>query len=128
MRATSSGGCCAPRPSIARFYTAEGQELKIEWAQDSAFRFFPVQEDDECGFRLHQADAAVNKVLALAGRQEIRNFVDTLHLHDTYLHLAALAWAACGKDPGFTPGFLLDQAGRHVAYTQADVDRGIPSI
>lgn len=103
--------------------SAEGQQLRIEWAQDSAFRFFPVQEDDRCGYCLHHTDAALNKLLALAGRQEIRDFVDILHLHDTYLHLGAMAWAACGKDPGFTPGFLLDQAGRHVAYSQADLDR-----
>jgi hypothetical protein len=109
------------------FYRAvlseEGQQLQIEWAQDSAFRFFPVQEDDQCGYRLNHGDAALNKLLALAGRQEIRDFVDILHLHDTYLHLGAMAWAACGKDPGFSPRFLLEQAGRHVAYTQADVDR-----
>ena len=103
--------------------SAQGQQLKIEWAQDSAFRFFPVQEDDHCGYHLHYADAALNKLLALAGRQEIRDCVDILHLHDSYLHLGAMAWAACGKDPGFSPGFLLDQAGRHVAYTQADMDR-----
>ena len=103
--------------------SAEGEQLRIEWAQDSAFRFFPVEKDDECGYRLHHADAAVNKVLALAGRQEVRDYVDILHLHDSYLHLGALAWAACGKDPGFTPGFLLEQAGRHAAYSQADVDR-----
>ena len=65
----------------------------------------------------------MNKMLALAGRQEVRDYVDILHLHDTYLHLGALAWAACGKDPGFTPGFLLEQAARHTAYSQADIDR-----
>lgn len=101
----------------------EGEQLRIEWAQDSAFRFFPVEKDDECGYRLHHADAAVNKMLALVGRQEVRDYVDILHLHDTYLHLGALAWAACGKDPGFTPGFLLEQAARHTAYSQADIDR-----
>ena len=100
-----------------------GEQLKIEWAQDSAFRFFPVQEDDLCGYCLHHADAALNKLLALAGRQEARDFVDVLHLHDTYLSLGAMAWAACGKDPGFTPVFLLEHAGRHVAYTQTDIDR-----
>lgn len=100
-----------------------GQQLKVEWAYDSAFRFFPVQKDELCGYRLHDADAATNKVLALAGRSEIRDFVDVLHLHGTYLSLGALAWAACGKDPGFTPEFLLDQMGRHVAYQQTDLDR-----
>lgn len=98
------------------------QPLIIEWAYDSAFRFFPVQADDLCGHRLHDADAATNKLLALAGRSEIRDFVDVLHLHDTYLSLGALVWAASGKDPGFTPDFLLDQMGRHAAYRQADLD------
>lgn len=37
--------------------------------------------------------------------------------------LKTIAWAACGKDPGFTPEFLLDHAGRHTAYTQIDLDR-----
>ena len=97
--------------------------LKIEWAQDSAFRFYPVQQDDRFGYRLHDADAAVNKVLALAGRSEIRDFVDVLHLDDSYLPVGALAWAACGKDPGFTPDFLLNHAARHAAYTQHDLDR-----
>jgi len=72
---------------------------------------------------LFHADAATNKLLALAGRSEIRDFVDILYLHDNFLSLGALAWAACGKDPGFTPEFLLDHAGRHVSYTQADLDR-----
>lgn len=103
--------------------TVRDQTLKIEWAQDSAFRFFPVVEDERCGYRLHEADAAVNKVLALVGRDEVRDFVDMLHLHRTYLSLGAMAWAACGKDPGYTPEFLLDHLGRHAAYAQADVDR-----
>ena len=101
----------------------ERRTLKIEWAQDSAYRFYPVQADEQFGYRLHDADAAVNKVLALAGRSEMRDFVDILHLDDTQLPLGALAWAACGKDPGYTPEFLLEQAARHVAYTQDDLDR-----
>ena len=99
------------------------RQLRIEWAHDSAFRFFPVEEDPEMGFRLHPADAATNKVLALAGRSEVRDFVDVIHLHETYLSLGALAWAACGKDAGYTPEFLLEQVARHSAYTQADLDR-----
>jgi len=111
-------------PSFHRaLISTDAEQMKIEWAQDSAYRFFPVQEDALCGYRLHEADAAVNKVLALAGRQEVRDFVDVLHLHATYLSLGAMAWAACGKDPGFTPEFLLDQTGRHVAYRQTDLDR-----
>lgn len=111
-------------PNFHRVVVTVGeQQLKIEWAQDSAFRFFPVQKDERFGYCLHDADAAVNKILALAGRAEVRDFVDVLHLHAKYLSLGALAWAACGKDPGYTPEFLLDHAARHVAYTQADLDR-----
>jgi len=103
--------------------TVGDRQLKLEWAQDSAFRFFPVQQDEHFGYRLHDADAATNKLLALAGRDEIRDFVDVLHLDDTYLSLGAMAWAACGKDPGFTPEFLLGHAGRHTAYKQTDLER-----
>jgi hypothetical protein len=111
-------------PAFYRATATTGQDrLKIEWAQDSAFRFFPVQQDEQCGYRLHETDAAINKILALAGRSEVRDFVDAIHLHNTYLSLGAMVWAACGKDPGYTPDFLLDQAGRHTAYTQVDVDR-----
>lgn len=111
-------------PTFHRALVTVGErQLKLEWAQDSVFRFFPVQKDERCGYRLHDADAAVNKLLALAGRNEIRDFVDVLHLHATYLSLGALAWAACGKDPGFTPELLLDHAGRHTAFTQSDLDR-----
>jgi hypothetical protein len=101
---------------------SNGNALKIEWAQDNAFRFFPVQQDELCGYRLHDADAATNKVLALAGRNEIRDLIDVLYLDEHYLSLGALIWAACGKDPGYTPEFLLDQASRHTAYTQRELD------
>jgi len=111
-------------PTFYRALVTQGdRKLRLEWAHDSAFRFFPIQEDPQVGFRLHAADAATNKVLALAGRSEVRDFVDVIHLHETYLSLGALAWAACGKDPGFTPDFLLEQVARHSAYTQADLDR-----
>jgi hypothetical protein len=99
------------------------QQVKIEWAVDTAFRFFPVEQDELSGFRLHPVDAAINKVLALAGRQEIRDFVDTLYVHKTILSLGALVWAACGKDPGYTPEMLIDQMARHTAYTEADLAR-----
>ena len=50
--------------------TADKQQLKIEWAQDSAFRFFPVQSDAQCGYRLHDADAATNIHLTIpSGRR-----------------------------------------------------------
>ena len=35
-----------------------------------------------------------------------------LFLHQKVLSLGALTWAACGKDTGFTPQFLLEEAQR----------------
>ena len=93
-----------------------GQTTKMEWAYDSAFRFFPVQADSEIGFVLHPLDGATNKMLALAGRGEMRDYLDVLFLHRNMLSLGALAWAACGKDCGFTPQFLIEEAQRLARY------------
>jgi hypothetical protein len=95
--------------------------LRLDWTTDSAFRFFPVLADEEFGYCLHQADLATNKILALAGRSEIRDFLDTLLIDRTYLSLGAVTWAACGKDPGFTPALLLDQTNRHSRYQESDL-------
>jgi len=85
----------------------------IDWATDSAFRFFSVIADSDIGYRLHSVDSATNKCLALAGRTEVRDVIDVLTLHDSTLHLGAICWAACGKDPGFTPDLLLDLVSRN---------------
>ncbi|MDD5141219.1 MAG: hypothetical protein PHY43_13270 [Verrucomicrobiales bacterium] len=94
----------------------DGRSTKVDWAYDSAFRFFPVQPDAELGFVLHPMDGATNKVLALAGRGELRDYLDVLFLHRNVLSLGALAWAACGKDVGFTPQFLIEEAQRLAHY------------
>lgn len=96
-----------------------GQATKMEWAYDSAFRFFPVQPDAELGFVLHPLDGATNKLLALAGRGELRDYLDVLFLHEKILSLGALAWAACGKDSGFTPQFLIEESQRLAHYPAA---------
>jgi len=85
-----------------------GDATRVEWARDSAWRFLPAVRDERVGFRLHPVDLAVNKVLALAGRDEPRDVLDVLYCHRNVLPLGALCWAACGKDPGFTPLSLLD--------------------
>lgn len=92
--------------------TRDGLSLKLEWVGDSAFRFFPLERDPILGYRLHHLDAATNKVLALAGRNEIRDLIDCLFLHQRMLSLGALAWAACGKDKGYTPDLILNEASR----------------
>lgn len=82
------------------------QSVEIDWAADSAFRFFPVEEDSLLGWRLHLFDFATNKALALCARTETRDYVDMVEL-GRFFPLAAIVWAACGKDPGFSPLLLL---------------------
>jgi hypothetical protein len=95
--------------------------VRLDWTTDSAFRFFPVQPDEDFGYCLHPADLATNKVLALAGRTEIRDFLDILLIDRSYLSLGAVIWAACGKDAGFTPALLLDQTNRHSRFQENDL-------
>lgn len=109
-------------PTLFRAEATRGAErLRLDWTADSAFRFFPVQADEEFGYCLHPADLATNKVLALAGRDEIRDFLDMLWIDQTYLSLGAVVWAACGKDEGYTPRLLLDQANHHARFREADL-------
>jgi hypothetical protein len=96
-----------------------GHSTKLEWVYDSAFRFFPILPDDDLGFVLHPLDGATNKLLALAGRGELRDYLDVLFLDRNVLSLGALAWAACGKDTGFTPQFLIEEAQRLAHYPAA---------
>ena len=55
---------------------ASNDEVRMEWARDSAFRFFPLMEHQDLGLTLHPFDLASNKVLALVGRLEVRDWVD----------------------------------------------------
>jgi hypothetical protein len=96
-------------------------QTKIEWVFDSAFRFFPVEPDRELGWRLNFWDVAVNKALAFAGRPEIRDWIDILHLHERHLHLGALAWAGTGKDPGLSPEAIVLWGGRQAVYRPEDL-------
>ena len=78
------------------------EKVELDWAQDSAFRFFPIVQDDLLGWRLHLFDMATNKALALSARMETRDYVDMVEL-TRHFPLEAIVWAACGKDPGFNP-------------------------
>lgn len=81
--------------------------IEIDWALDSAFRFFPIEPDRALAWRLHLFDAATNKALALAARSVTRDYVDIVAVNKSF-PLHAIIWAACGKDPGFTPMLLLE--------------------
>lgn len=111
------------RPGFIEAAVTSGREtLTVEWMRDSAFRFFPLVEHEEFGLVLHPFDLATNKVLALIGRAEPRDWIDVLECHRGLQPLGYLAWAACGKDPGFTPAGVLGQAGRTARYTQSEID------
>lgn len=95
---------------------------KIEWAHDSDWRFYPAIEHPEVGFILHPIDLATNKLLALAGRNEVRDYLDVIWCSENILPLGALCWAAVGKDPGFTPGSILALLRRKGRFTQEQLD------
>lgn len=95
-----------------------GDSVEIDWAADSAFRFFPIEEDPLFGKRLHLFDMATNKALALSARSETRDLVDIVELDSIY-PLEATVWAACGKDEGFSPLFLLEMMRRFARISRA---------
>ena len=109
--------------TIRTLVSRDGESTRVDWAHDSAWRFMPPVRDELGGYLLHDVDLAVNKVLALAGRNEVRDFVDILYLHREVLPLGALVWAAVGKDPGFTPASLLEQLRRRGRYRPEEVAR-----
>lgn len=112
------------RPGFVRAIVRRSQDsTKVEWVFDTAFRFLPVVESAEAGFVLHPIDLAINKLLALVGRSEPRDYLDTLFAHEHLLPLGGLIWAACGKDPGFTPPMILEILGRKGRYRPEDFSR-----
>lgn len=90
-----------------------GESVLMQWLRDSAFRFFPLLPHADFGLTLHPFDLATNKILALVGRLETRDWIDALTCHRQVAPLGLLAWAACGKDEGWNPLLILDEAARN---------------
>lgn len=110
------------RPSFVEAEIARsGEIVLLQWVRDSAYRFFPLVEHPELGLTLHPFDLATNKILALVGRLEVRDWVDTIECSDRLQPLGYLAWAACGKDPGFSPLALIEHAARTARYSSEEV-------
>ncbi len=110
------------RPAFVEAIVSRGGErVLLQWACDSAYRFFPLVRHDEFGLVLHPFDLATNKVLALVGRLEVRDWIDVITCHDKIQPLGYLAWASCGKDPGFSPASVLAEARRSSHYTDAEI-------
>jgi len=118
-------GCTIRReiwtPSFRRAWVQRGEDaVKLEWCQDSAWRFFPIEPDDLLGWRLHRFDALTNKALAMGGRAETRDLVDIVSNAEKY-PLQAVIWAACAKDPGYNPLLLLNQMRRNSRVDPAEL-------
>ncbi|MDE0306824.1 MAG: hypothetical protein OXI87_18390 [Albidovulum sp.] len=110
-----------PRPGFVRAEVAgPGGSCLIDWAEDSSWRFFPVQQDPLFGWRLHRLDVATDKVLAAVGRSEARDAADLVFFHRNPLSLGALIWAAASKDPGLAPAALVDMISRQANYSPDD--------
>ena len=110
------------RPAFIEALIAKGEDsVLLQWTRDSAYRFFPLVRHEEFGLTLHPFDLATNKALALVGRLEVRDWVDLIHCHESVQRLGYLLWAACGKDPGFSPASILEQAGRSSRYSADEV-------
>jgi len=111
------------RPGFVEARILRGSDVVLmQWVRDSAFRFFPLVEHPDLGLTLHPFDLATNKVLALVGRLEVRDWIDVLQCDDQLQPLGYLAWAACGKDPGFGPLGIIEEAARSGRYTQEEID------
>jgi hypothetical protein len=93
---------------------------RLEWVADSDFRFFPTMRDELFGYVLHPVDLAMNKVMAAAGRRELRDLVDLVTIHETILPLGAVVWAAVEKSPGFTPEGLIAEVRRNSNHPLAE--------
>ena len=95
----------------------DGEQMRLEWVTDSAFRFFPAQLDELFGYVLHPVDLATNKASAAADRRVSRDVVDLVTIHENILPLGAVVAAACGKFVGTTPEEMLAEITRHSRFT-----------
>lgn len=100
------------------------RETKIQWLDEpeTSMRFFPAVVDEEFGFRLHQTDNAINKVLTAARRQSAaRDAVDLVSIVRGYAPLGPIIWALPAKHENLTPPKIL-QSLRANAFGYADVE------
>jgi hypothetical protein len=112
------------QPGFVRALVSKGDEsTKVEWVHDAPWRFLPASPHPIAGYLLHPIDLAINKLLALVGRDEPRDFLDIMFAHDNVLPLGALCWAAAGKDPGYTPTLLMSMLRRRGRLRPEDLAR-----
>ena len=67
--------------TLARWYWSLGREC------------FPLMEHEQLGLTLHPFDLATNKILAMVGRLEVRDWVDVINADRRLQPLGYLLWA-----------------------------------
>lgn len=105
-------------------------ETIIQWMSETKRRFFPLVKDEEWGARLHQADLAVNKVIAASARSKARDIADLVAIASNYCPLGPLVLAAAGKPPNFSPQRTIDEIRRHAVSIPAEdflAVKGLPA-
>jgi hypothetical protein len=85
----------------------------IQWMSDTRIRFFPLVKDERWGLRLHQADLAVNKILAASSRRKARDFADIVAISANMCPIGPLIMAAAGKPPAYSPQKIVEQIRWH---------------
>ncbi|WP_438749334.1 hypothetical protein [Pararhizobium sp. O133] len=108
-----------------------GSSTQIQWMSETRRRFFPLVPDPVWGNRLHQADLAVNKVLAASSRTKARDFADLVSISEFMCPLGPLIIAASGKPPHFSPIKICEEIRRRGLSVTTDdymVVRGLPQV
>jgi hypothetical protein len=96
-------------PGFARLIVRRGTDrTEVDLGSDA--RLLPA-EDTPDGVLLASEELAIDKVLALFGRAEARDFVDVFALERTFA-LDGILQLAAQKDPGFDRNVLREMLGR----------------
>jgi hypothetical protein len=102
----------------------------IQWMSDTRIRFFPLVKDEQWGLRLHQADLAVNKVLAASSRRKARDFADIVAISANMCPIGPLVMAAAGKPPAYSPQKIIEQMRWHaqgISDDEYSAVKGLPA-
>jgi hypothetical protein len=106
------------------------EETTIQWMGETVLRFFPLQRDPIFGYRLHEADLAVNKAIASASRRKVRDIVDLVAIGESYLKLGPLVWAAADSKTPMSPKRMIEEiihnAATHSAKEYGSVRAAAP--
>lgn len=117
---------CKTDLTVEAILRREGEETRVQWFDDpeACRRFFPALDDPEFGFRLHDADIAVNKVLCASRRATApRDAVDLVNIVERYAPLGPLVWAITGKVPDATPPSIIrDIRANTFGYARKEIE------